>query len=99
MDARGCIGGSWSARHEANARSSGRLPDCLRHHRRAALLTANRDADVAIVEGIKHREITFTRHAEDVTNAIFDQLVDQNLGSGTNVFDSAHDRTHDRGGG
>ena len=73
----------------------GRLADRFRHHRRPALLAADGDGDVAVVEGVEHGKIAFARDAEDMTHAVVDQLVDQDLGGGTDVFDGAHVRTHD----
>jgi hypothetical protein len=48
------------------------------------------------MEGVEHRQVTFARHAEDMTHAVPDQLVDQDLGSGADIPDGAHEQTHDR---
>ena len=95
VDAGRRIGGARPARDEADARPPGRLADGFGHHRRAALLAADGDGDVAVVEGVEHGEIAFARDAEDMTHAVLDQLVDQDLGGGADVFDGAHVRTHD----
>ena len=78
------------ARDEADARPAGRLADRFRHHRGAAFLAADRHGDVAVVKGVEHGEIAFAGHAEDVANAVVDQLIDQHLGGRSRVLMSAH---------
>ena len=89
MPARG-VGGARSAGDEADAGAAGHLADGFRHHRRAALVAAHGDGDVAIVKRIEHGEIAFARHAEGVLDAVDDQLVDQHLGGGTQIVLGFH---------
>ena len=76
------VGGARTARHEADAGPARRLAHRLGHHRGAAFLAADGDGDVAVVEGVEHAQETLAGHAEDVTHAIGDQLVDEHLGGG-----------------
>ena len=66
------------------------LADGFRHHRRAALVAAHGDGDVAVVKRIEHGEIAFAGHAEGVLDAVDDQLVDQHLGGGTQIILGFH---------
>ena len=95
MNAGRRIGRTGPARDEADARTPGRLADRLRHHRRATLLTAYGDGDIAIMEGVEHGEITFARHTEHVPHAVADQLIDQNFGGSTDLLDGVHGLTRD----
>ena len=61
------------------------LPCGLRHHGRAALLPADGDGDVGVVQRVEHREKAFARHAEQVLDAVDDQLVDQDLAAGARM--------------
>ena len=82
MDAGRGIGGARPARHETDAGPAGRLADGLRHHRRAALLPADRERDVAVVEGVERGEIALARHAEGMVHAMRDQLIDEDFAAG-----------------
>ena len=82
MDAGRGIGGARPAGDETDAGPAGRLADRLGHHRRAALLPADRERDVAVMEGVERREIAFARHAEGVPHAMRDQLIDENFAAG-----------------
>ena len=70
VDAGRRIGRTRPTRHETDARTPGRLADGFRHHRRPALLAADGDGDVAVVEGVEHGKIAFARDAEDMTHAV-----------------------------
>ena len=70
----------------------GQLADRLRHHGGAAFLAADRDLDVAIMEGVEHRKVAFARNAERVVDAIGDQVVDQHLGGRAGVVLATHCR-------
>ena len=74
------IGGARPAGDEADAGPAGRLADGFRHDRRAALLPADGDGDVAVVAGVERGDIALARHAEHVTHAMNDELIDQNFG-------------------
>ena len=76
------IGGARPARHETDAGPARRLAHGLRHHRRPALLPADRDRDVAIMEGVERGEIALARHAEGVPHAMRDQLIDEDFAAG-----------------
>src|SRR5262249_30976297 len=90
MHARGRIGGAGPARDEADAGAPGRLAAGFRHDRGPALLPANGDGDITVVEGIERREITLPRHAKHVTNPVNDELVDQNFGGRPRAVIGAH---------
>ena len=64
---------------------AGHLADRLRHHGGAALLPADGDADIAVVEGVERGEVALARHAEDMAHAVNAQLVDQDLGGGPRI--------------
>ena len=87
------IGGARPAGDEADAGPAGRLADRFRHDRGAALLPADRDRDVAVVEGVERRDIALARHAEHVMHAVDDELVDQDLAGGPGAVIGAHDKT------
>src|SRR5262249_7433118 len=61
-----------------------------RHDRGPALLPANGDGDITVVEGIERREITLPGHAKHVTNPVNDELVDQNFGGRPRAVIGAH---------
>ena len=92
VDARRGIGGARPAGDETDAGPAGDLADRLRHHGGAALLAADRDGEVGVVEGVEHRQIALARHAEDVAHAVDAQLIDQNLGGGAHIVLGAHGR-------
>ncbi len=67
---------------EANARPPCCLAHGLRHHRRSALLTADGERDVAVVERIESCEVALARHAEGMPHAMRDQLIDEDFAAG-----------------
>ncbi|MEY9563646.1 hypothetical protein ABIA26_005988 [Sinorhizobium fredii] len=73
------IGGAGAARHHANARLSGQPAPGVRHHRRTALLAADDDVDVGVVERIQYGQIAFARHAGDALHTVRDQRLDHQL--------------------
>ena len=82
MNAGRGIGGAGTAGDEDDARPAGDLADRLRHHGRAAFLTADGELDRPVVERVQRREIAFARHAEHVLHAVNEQLIDQNFTAG-----------------
>ena len=92
VDAWRGIGGARPARDEADAGLAGHFSDRLRHHAGAALLAADRDGEIGVVERVEHRQIALARHAEDVAHAVDVQLVDQNFGGGAHIVLGAHGR-------
>ena len=66
------------------------LPTAFRHHRGAALLPADGERDVAVVEGVERGEIAFARHAEHVAHAMDRQLIDQDFAAGPRAVIAAH---------
>src|SRR5205085_8433823 len=91
VDAGRAIRRTRSARDERDAGTAGELAMCFRHHHRAALLAADRDGDIAIMERVECGEITFARHAEDMTDAVDQQLVDQHLAAAAHVVFATHE--------
>ncbi len=76
------IGGTGATGDEADAWPAGQPTNRVRHHRCAAFLAADGDADRGIMQRIQHGEIAFARHAEDIGHFLLGQLVNENLGSG-----------------
>ncbi len=91
MHARRRIGGAGPARDEADARPAGRLAAGFRHDGGAALVPADGDRDVAVVEGVERRDIALARHAEHVAHAVDDELIDQNFAGRPGAVIGAHD--------
>ncbi len=92
MDAVGGIGGARAAGDETHAGPAGHLADRLRHHGGAALLPADGDGEIAVMERVEHREIALAGHAKDVAHAMNAQLVDQNFGGAAQIVLAAHRR-------
>src|SRR6266852_723053 len=80
MHSRRRIGSAGPTRHEADAGPPGRLAAGFRHDRGSALLPANGDGDIAVVESIERREIALPGHTKHVSHPVNDELVDQNFG-------------------
>ena len=59
------------------------LPIGLRHHRRAALVTADRHGDAAVAERIQHGEKALAGNAEHMLDAVDHELFDQRRGGGS----------------
>src|SRR6185437_1903101 len=78
------------ARDEADAGPAGRLADGFGGDRGRALVPADGHRNIAVVEGVERGEITFTRHAEGLANAVNRQLVDQNLAAGPHIVLARH---------
>ena len=68
-----------AARDHADAGFAGQLAVRVGHHRGAAFLAADRDLDVGVVQAVQHRQVAFARHAENVFDALGDQLVYQDV--------------------
>ena len=49
------------------------------HHGRAAFLAADGDFDIDVDQCVEHGEKAFAWHAEDVFDAMGDQLADEDL--------------------
>src|SRR5262249_45076674 len=90
MHARRCIGGAGPARDEADAWSPGRLAAGFRHDGGPALLPANGDGDIAVVEGVERRNIALAGHAKHVAHPVNDELVDENFGGRPGAVIGAH---------
>ena len=93
VDAGRGVGRARAARDEADAGPAGELAVGLRHHRRAALLAADRDGDRGVVQRVEHGEIALARHAEDVLDAVRRELVDEDLAAGAGGASSLRHRT------
>ena len=61
------------------------LPMRFGRHRRAALVAADGELDVAVVEGVERGEIAFPRHAKGVAHAVDDQLIHQDLAAAAHI--------------
>src|SRR5262249_56143053 len=86
----GRVGGGGGGGGEVGGGAAGRLAGGFRHDRGPALLPANGDGDITVVEGIERREITLPGHAKHVTNPVNDELVDQNFGGRPRAVIGAH---------
>ena len=62
----------------------------LRHHHGAAFLAADGDGDIAIVKRVERGEIAFTGDAEDMADAIHQQLIDQHFAAAAHVVLATH---------
>ena len=72
------VGGTRATRHHRDAGPAGELAPRCGHHRGAALLAADHEADLGrVVQGIEDLEIALAGHAEDGRDAECRQLVDQ----------------------
>ena len=49
------------------------------HHGGAAFLAADGDLDVGVVQAVQHRQIAFAGNAENVFDALGDELVDEDV--------------------
>ena len=72
------VGRAGPAGDEADAGPAGQLAVGLRHHRGAALLAADRDGDRRVVQRVEDREVALAGHAEEMVDAVHDELVDEN---------------------
>jgi hypothetical protein len=90
MHSRRRIGGAGSTGDEADAGPTGGLALGFRHDRRPALLPADGDGDIAIVAGVESGDIALARHAEHLTHAMNDELIDQNFGGRPGAVIGAH---------
>jgi hypothetical protein len=82
VHARGRVGGTRPARHEAESRPAGRLADRLRHDRGAAFVPADGDRERTVLHGVARRDVALARHAEHMLRAMNDELVDQDFAAG-----------------
>ncbi len=92
VDARRRVGGSGPAGDEADAGPPGGLAVRFRHDRSAALVAANRDRDVAVMQRIERRDIALARDTEHVAHPVQHQLVDQDFRGGPAAVSGAHGR-------
>src|SRR5690242_7096992 len=86
------IGGAGAAGDEAHAGPAGHFAERLRHDRRPALLAADGDGQIAVMEGVEYRQIALARHAEDMANAMNAQLIHQDFGGAAQIVLSPHRR-------
>ena len=72
------VGRAGAARDETNARSSGQLAVRFRHERCAAFLAADDQFELFahVVHRVKHRKITFARHAKRHVDTVTAQTID-----------------------
>ena len=83
VDAGAGVGGTGAAGDHGDAGPSGELAPGCRHHRRAALLTADDEADLGrVVQRVQDLEIALARHAEDRVDALQAELVDEDPAPG-----------------
>ena len=92
VDAVRGIGRTGTAGDETDTGPAGHLADRFRHDGSAGLLAAHRDGQIAVMEGIEHREIALAWHAKDVTHAMKAQLIDQDFGGTAQIVLTAHRR-------
>ena len=84
MDAGAGIGGARAAGDQAEAGLAGELAIGLGHHRGAALLAADDEANrIGVVQRVEKRQIALARHAKRSIGAVQLELVDQDLRGGT----------------
>jgi hypothetical protein len=76
------VGGTGAARDEADAGLAGELALRLGHHGRAAFLAAHGHVDGRVVQRVEHGQKAFAGHAEELLDAVGDELVDQDLAAG-----------------
>ena len=74
-----------AARDEDDAWPSGQSRRCLGHERRAGFMPRDRQLDGRIVERVEHGQVGLAGHAEDVRDALRDQLIDEDLTAGAEV--------------
>src|SRR6185437_6925193 len=79
-----------AARDEANAGPAGDLGHCFGGHRRAALVPADGQLDVAVVEGVERGEVALTRHAEGMADTVDAQLIDEDFAAGARAVVGPH---------
>ena len=83
VDAGTGVGGPGAAGDHGDAGPSGELAPGCRHHRGAALLTTDDEADLGrVVQRVQDLEIALARHAEDRINALQAELVDEDPAPG-----------------
>src|SRR5581483_2218428 len=82
--------GAGAAGHEGDAGTAGQLAVRLGHHHRPALLAADGDGDIAVVEGVERRQIAFAGDTEDMADAVDHQLLDQHLAARAHIVLAAH---------
>jgi hypothetical protein len=90
MDTRRSIRSTRAARDKADTRSTGNLADRFRHHGGAAFMTANGNGDAAVAKRIQNRKKALTGNAEDMLDAIDQELIDQRCGSGSARYGLVH---------
>ena len=90
VDARRRVGGAGAAGDEADAGPSRGLAVGFCHDRGAALVAANGDGDVTVVQRIERGDVALARDAEHVPHPMNHQLVDQDFGGGPGAVTGAH---------
>ncbi len=73
------VGGARAAGHHADAGFAGQLAMGVRHHGGATFLTADGDLDVGVVQAVQHRQVALAGNAENVFDALGDELVDEDV--------------------
>ena len=82
MHADGGVCGPGRARDKGDARSSGHAADGVSHHGCAALMSAHRDVQPSVDEGVEYGKIAFARNAKDVLDAVGLELGDERRSCG-----------------
>ena len=92
VDAGAGVGGAGAAGYEDDAGTARELGVRLRHHGGAALLTRHYRLDGGVAQGIEHRKIALSRHAEDAIYALLFERVHEGSGgrSGNHLFPFCH---------
>ena len=97
MDAGRGIGGAGPTSDEADAGPARGLADRFGHDRGAAFMPADRERDIAVVEGIERGQIAFPGNAEGVAHAVDDQLVHEDFAAAPHIVFCAHTERSDPG--
>ncbi len=90
VDAGGRIGGAGPAGDKTDAGTAGGLALRFGGHRRAALVAADGELYVAVVEGVERGKIAFPRHAKGVAHTVNDELIHQDLATAAHIVLAVH---------
>src|ERR1700753_3457012 len=77
MKAVGRVGRAGAAGHETNAGPSRQGGARRRHHGRAGFLATYGDFEIGVMKSVQNGKVRFAGHAEDMLDALTDELVDQ----------------------
>ena len=82
VNAGGRVGGARPARRHDDARAAGELAPRVGGHGGSALVTADGDSDIGVVERVEKREIALPGNAEDALDAVPDERLGNQAGAG-----------------